>query len=87
MLDNLRPALVITRREMRDHFRDWRIIGPILLLVLLLPILMNYTSARFLALVEDYGALIEVDQLFPFLLLILLRGYKSCIYNIYNFAI
>ena len=70
MLDNLRPAFVVTRREMRDHFRDWRIIGPILLLVLLLPVLMNYTSARFLSLVEDYGALIEVDQLFPFLLMV-----------------
>lgn len=70
MLGDLRPALVVTRREVRDHFRDWRILGPILLLVLLLPFLMNYTSARFLFLVEEYGARVDVDQLFPFLLMV-----------------
>lgn len=70
MLAELRPALVVTRREVRDHFRDWRILGPILLLVLLLPFLMNYTSARFLTLVEEYGARVDIDQLFPFLLMV-----------------
>jgi uncharacterized membrane protein SpoIIM required for sporulation len=70
MLGNLRPALVITRREVRDHFRDWRIIGPIILLVALLPSLMNYASERFLNFAERYGAQVEVDQIFPFLLMV-----------------
>ena len=70
MLDNLRPALVITRREVRDHFRDWRIIGPILLLIIMLPLLMNYASGRFLNFADRYGAQIEADQVFPFLLMV-----------------
>jgi uncharacterized membrane protein SpoIIM required for sporulation/ABC-type transport system involved in multi-copper enzyme maturation permease subunit len=69
-MDKLRPALVITRREVRDHFRDWRIIGPILFLVIMLPILMNSGSGRFLNFADRYGAQIEVDQVFPFLLMV-----------------
>lgn len=70
MLDNLRPALIVTRREIRDHFRDWRIIGPILLLVALLPSLMNYASERFLNFAGRYGAKIDADQVYPFLLMV-----------------
>jgi uncharacterized membrane protein SpoIIM required for sporulation/ABC-type transport system involved in multi-copper enzyme maturation permease subunit len=70
MLDKLRPALVITRREVRDHFRDWRIIGPILLLIIMLPLLMNYGSNRFLSFADRFGAQIEVDQVFPFLMMV-----------------
>ena len=70
MLDNLRPALVVTRREVKDHFRDWRIIGPILLLVVLLPSLMNYFSERFLNFAGRYGAHVEADQVYPFLLMV-----------------
>jgi uncharacterized membrane protein SpoIIM required for sporulation/ABC-type transport system involved in multi-copper enzyme maturation permease subunit len=70
MVDSLKPALVITRREIRDHFRDWRIIGPIVLLVALLPSMMNYATERFLNFSERYGAQIESDQIFPFLLMV-----------------
>jgi len=70
MLDNLRPALVVTRREVRDHFRDWRILGPILLLILLLPLFMNYASGRFLTFADRYGAHIEAGQVYPFLLMV-----------------
>ena len=70
MMDNLRPALVITRREVRDHFRDWRIISPILLLIIMLPLLMNYASGRFLQFADRYGAQIEIEQVFPFLLMV-----------------
>ena len=70
MLDKLRPALVVTRREVRDHFRDWRILGPILLLILLLPIFMNFASGRFLNFADRYGAHIEAGQIYPFLLMV-----------------
>lgn len=70
MLDNLRPALVITRREARDHFRDWRIIGPVLLLIIILPVFMNYASGRFLDFADRYGAHIEAGQVYPFLLMV-----------------
>lgn len=63
-------ALVITRREIRDAFRDWRIIIPIFLLTLGFPALMNFTARRLLLFVTDYGAQVIATQLIPFLLLV-----------------
>ena len=80
MLDKLRPALVVTRREVRDHFRDWRILGPILLLILLLPIFINFASGRFLDFADRYGAHIEAGQVYPFLLM-LWEGIQVLILN------
>lgn len=44
ILTELRPAAIVARREVRDQFRDWRIIFPILGLTLLFPFLMNFTA-------------------------------------------
>ena len=63
-------ALIITRREVRDQFRDWRIIVPILTLTVFFPALMNFTARRAVEFVERYGAPIVGDRLIPFLLLI-----------------
>lgn len=63
-------ALVITRREVRDSFRDWRIIIPIIILTLLFPLLMNFTAGRILDFVTDFGAQIIGTRLIPFLLLV-----------------
>jgi uncharacterized membrane protein SpoIIM required for sporulation len=70
MLDNLRLALVITRRELRDQLRDWRIIIPVMLLTLLFPFLANFTTQRVLGFVEKYGANIIAERFIPFLLMI-----------------
>lgn len=48
-------ALVITRREVRDSFRDWRIIIPIFMLTLVFPFLANVASAVFVNLFERSG--------------------------------
>lgn len=63
-------ALVITKREVRDSFRDWRIIIPIVILTIAFPGLMNFTAGRLLGFVQNYGAEIIGNQLIPFLLLI-----------------
>jgi hypothetical protein len=63
-------ALIITRREVRDAFRDWRIIIPIVLLTLFFPLLMNFTAGRMLRFVSDYGAELVGTRLMPFLLLV-----------------
>lgn len=52
----LQNALVITRREVRDSFRDWRIIIPIFVLTLFFPLLANFASRLFFRLFEGYGA-------------------------------
>lgn len=70
MLDKIRPCWIITRREIRDQFRDWRIIIPILVLTLIFPAIMNFTAQQAIRFVEDYGATIIGERLIPFLLMV-----------------
>ncbi len=70
MLESLRPALIIARREARDQFRDWRIIFPILGLTIFFPFLMNFTARQILDFVQDYGATIVGERMVPFLLMV-----------------
>ena len=51
MWTELRPAWVIANREIRDQFRDWRIIFPIVFLTLFFPFLMNFTAQQILGFV------------------------------------
>ncbi len=66
----LHPALTITRREIRDQFRDWRIIAPIIVLTVFFPALMNFTAQQAVNFVAKYGAEIVGDRLIPFLLMV-----------------
>ena len=68
--DDLKRAFVITKREIRDSFRDWRIIVPILFLTLFFPALMNFTAKAAVDFVSEYGAEIIGERLIPFLLMI-----------------
>jgi uncharacterized membrane protein SpoIIM required for sporulation/ABC-type transport system involved in multi-copper enzyme maturation permease subunit len=66
----IRQALVITEREVRDQLRDWRIIFPVLGLTVFFPFLMNFTAQQILGFVSKYGANIIGERLVPFLLMI-----------------
>jgi len=70
MLTEIRPALNIAVREVRDMFRDWRIIFPTLALTVFFPFLMNFTARQILGFVQKYGATIIGERLVPFLLMI-----------------
>jgi uncharacterized membrane protein SpoIIM required for sporulation/ABC-type transport system involved in multi-copper enzyme maturation permease subunit len=70
MVEALHPVMVIARREVRDQFRDWRIIFPILGLTIFFPFLMNFTASQMLGFVNKYGAGIIGERLIPFLLMI-----------------
>jgi uncharacterized membrane protein SpoIIM required for sporulation/ABC-type transport system involved in multi-copper enzyme maturation permease subunit len=70
MLNSLRMALVITRREVRDQIRDWRIVLPIIILTILFPSLMNFTAYQALNFVGRYGAPIIGERLIPFLMMV-----------------
>lgn len=70
MFIDLRPACAIARRELADHLHDWRIISPLLLLVFVLPLLMNYLSGRLITFALQYGQEVKTGQLYPFLLMV-----------------
>lgn len=67
-------ALIITRREVRDSLRDWRIVTPIVLLTLIFPVLMTVTSemAANVAVIwgVDQNAEVIMGRLVPFSLMI-----------------
>ncbi len=68
----LRQALIITRRELRDSLRDWRIVAPIVVLTLIFPFLMDFTANAARDFVIHYGGenAIIAERLNPFLLMI-----------------
>jgi uncharacterized membrane protein SpoIIM required for sporulation/ABC-type transport system involved in multi-copper enzyme maturation permease subunit len=70
LVRSLSRALLITRREVRDQFRDWRILAPIIILTLIFPLLMNFTAGQAVSFVENYGAPVIGDRLIPFLLMV-----------------
>lgn len=69
-LNSLQKSLVITRREVRDQFRDWRIVFPIIMLTLIFPALMNFTARQAVNFVERYNAPVIGNRLIPFLLMV-----------------
>ncbi|MBN2548987.1 MAG: stage II sporulation protein M [Anaerolineales bacterium] len=70
MLNSLRMALVITYREVRDQFSDWRIIFPVIVLTLFFPGLMNFTADQAVNFVQRYNAPVVGERLIPFLLMV-----------------
>jgi uncharacterized membrane protein SpoIIM required for sporulation/ABC-type transport system involved in multi-copper enzyme maturation permease subunit len=67
---SLGTALVITRRELRDSLRDWRIITPIVILTVIFPFLMDFTSRWATNWVSQYTDPILIERINPFLLMI-----------------
>ncbi len=70
MLIRLAPALIVARREVRDQFRDWRIIFPVVGLTIFFPFLMDFTATQIMSFVESYGARVIGERLVPFLMMI-----------------
>jgi len=70
--NSLRSALIITRRELHDSLRDWRIIVPIIILTLIFPFLMDFTATAARNFVLRYGGAnaIIAERLNPFLLMV-----------------
>ena len=66
----LASALVITRRELRDSLKDWRIVTPIVILTLIFPFLMDFTSRWATNWVSRFTDPILVERINPFLLMI-----------------
>ncbi|MFL7807642.1 MAG: hypothetical protein AB8I80_03380 [Anaerolineae bacterium] len=48
-------AAIVTKREVRDTLRDWRLVVPILLLTLVFPLIMQFTASMAQRWVVRYG--------------------------------
>lgn len=68
--ETLSNALIVTRREIRDSIRDWRIVVPIILLTFGFPFLAQFIAATFSNFVEDFGAQVIAGRTIPFLLMV-----------------
>jgi uncharacterized membrane protein SpoIIM required for sporulation/ABC-type transport system involved in multi-copper enzyme maturation permease subunit len=60
----------LVRREVRDQFRDWRVVLPLAILTLFFPVLMNYAAHLVINYVNQYGGQVVAEAIFPFLLMI-----------------
>ncbi len=67
---NVSRALIVTRREVLDMFRDWRIVAPTIVLTVIFPYIANWGAGRMLSFVERFGASLIGDRLIPFLLMV-----------------
>ena len=67
---SLGRAATVTRREVRDTLRDWRLVLPILLLTLVFPLLMQFTATIAQRWVVRYGGELVGERMIPFLLMI-----------------
>src|SRR5512141_1045942 len=63
-------ALIITRRELHDSLRDWRIVAPIMILTLVFPWIMNLSTRVAINFVEAYNAQIIPLHLIPFAMMV-----------------
>lgn len=67
---NLTRALIITRREVSDMLRDWRILTPIVVLTVIFPSIANWGAGRMTRWVAEYNAEIVGVRLIPFLMMV-----------------
>lgn len=61
----LHNALIVSRREVRDSLRDWRIMVPIFMLTLVFPLLANVMTRIFTGFFEENGAQDLLPALLP----------------------
>ncbi len=74
MADNLKDDLsmvwLIAWRELRDQLRDWRIIFPMVVLTLVLPLLADLGAQAAIDFTTQYGTPLIAERLVPFLLMV-----------------
>lgn len=71
MFNKMRPVLLVAMREMRDQFRDWRVLAPMLVLTLGFPFLMNLFANQAVDFFNRFGANLVIDRFVPFSIMII----------------
>jgi uncharacterized membrane protein SpoIIM required for sporulation/ABC-type transport system involved in multi-copper enzyme maturation permease subunit len=68
--DDLRMIWLVSSRELRDQFRDWRILFPMVILTLVLPFLADLGAQAAITFTSHYGTPLIAARLVPFLLMV-----------------
>ena len=71
MFNKLKPVWLVAGRELRDQFRDWRVLTPMLILVFCFPILMNEFAKQTVDFLNQYNANLILERLVPFSIMII----------------
>jgi uncharacterized membrane protein SpoIIM required for sporulation/ABC-type transport system involved in multi-copper enzyme maturation permease subunit len=69
-VEDFRITWLVAWRELRDQIRDWRIIFPMIILTLVLPLLANAGAKAAINFTTKYDTPLIAERLVPFLLLV-----------------
>lgn len=61
---------LVAQREFKDQFRDWRIVVPMTVLVLVFPFVADSTTRQALNFMNRFGGNLILDNLIPFVVLV-----------------
>lgn len=71
MRRNWEAIWLVAQREFKDQLRDWRIVVPMTLLVLVFPFIADDTTRQAVGFMNRYGGDLILDRLIPFVILII----------------
>lgn len=71
MFNKLKLVWLVAGRELKDQFRDWRVLAPMLILIFCFPILMNEFAKETVNFLNQYDANLILDRLVPFSIMII----------------
>lgn len=71
MFNKLKPVWLVAGRELKDQFRDWRVLTPMIILVFCFPILANELGKQIVDFLNQYDANLILERLVPFMILII----------------
>jgi uncharacterized membrane protein SpoIIM required for sporulation/ABC-type transport system involved in multi-copper enzyme maturation permease subunit len=71
MFNKLKLVWLVAGRELRDQFRDWRVLAPMAILVLCFPFLMNEFAKQTVDFLNQFNADLILERLVPFSIMII----------------
>lgn len=71
MFSKFRLVWLVAGRELKDQFRDWRVLAPMLILIVCFPFLMNEFAKQTVDFLNQYDANLILDRFVPFSVMII----------------
>jgi uncharacterized membrane protein SpoIIM required for sporulation/ABC-type transport system involved in multi-copper enzyme maturation permease subunit len=71
MFSKFRLVWLVAGRELKDQFRDWRVLAPMIILIICFPFLMNEFARQTVEFLNQYDANLILDRFVPFSIMII----------------